>query len=416
MKHGWMMFLLIVPVLMSGIGSDSGNPAGRDLRTWRLHEVIYQIYDFDSGTSLNDKRFTVYYNQPDDIRIDSMAVDVWDNFLQIWIPDVITSYHYDQTGEYILRADVCYAGNPVPITQRFCRYDNQNRLKEVLSYGYNSTSQSYDLRGGDYFDYDDSHVVSYINVLHLAQPIYSRYTYQNDASGRHISYAMDTSSDSLSWFPLETGEITYHAQDTSTGEEYNYYLSHHYQTDLLRTEGFYGKVAAVTYQSDWNGSSFDYLGRYLYEYDMSAQLTNRYVQFYGADWVSVTNDAYAYDAMANLSQIAYMNWDFVAGEWGTPYEKHLINWEQMTSAEDNTVPQVTARLSVYPTPFAGSVSITLHSKSNTPVKAEVYNIKGRLIKTLSGSKIPVPGTAQTGITSRSAMGYTSSKQNRTAGQ
>jgi hypothetical protein len=147
MKHGWMMFLLMVPVLMSGIGSDSGNPAGRDLRTWRLHEVIYQIYDFDSGTSLNDKRFTVYYNQPDDIRIDSMAVDVWDNFLQIWIPDVITSYHYDQTGEYILRADVCYAGNPVPITQRFCRYDNQNRLKEVLSYGYNSTSQSYDLRG-----------------------------------------------------------------------------------------------------------------------------------------------------------------------------------------------------------------------------------------------------------------------------
>jgi hypothetical protein len=232
---------------------------------------------------------------------------------------------------------------------------------------------------------------------------------------------MDTSSDSLSWFPLETGEITYHAQDASTGEEYNYYLSHHYQTDLLRTEGFYGKVAAVTYQSDWNGSSFDYLGRYLYEYDMSAQLTNRYVQFYGADWVSVTNDAYAYDAMANLSQIAYMNWDFVAGEWGTPYEKHLINWEQMTSAEDYTVPQVTARLSVYPTPFAGSVNIVLQSKSNAPVQVGIYNLKGQLIKTLSGSKsLTWDGHGQA-TTSRSAMASTSSTPFadtalRTAGQ
>jgi hypothetical protein len=90
--------------------------------------------------------------------------------------------------------------------------------------------------------------------------------------------------------------------------------------------------------------------------------------------------------MANLSQIAYMNWDFVAGEWGTPYEKHLINWELMTSADDYTVPQVTARLSVYPTPFAGSVNIVLQSKSNAPVQVSVYNLKGQLIKTMSGSK------------------------------
>jgi alpha-tubulin suppressor-like RCC1 family protein len=54
------------------------------------------------------------------------------------------------------------------------------------------------------------------------------------------------------------------------------------------------------------------------------------------------------------------------------------------SVIDEIQPQ--AKLQAYPNPFASSLSITLQSKSNAPVKAAVYNIKGQLIKALGNGK------------------------------
>jgi alpha-tubulin suppressor-like RCC1 family protein len=51
---------------------------------------------------------------------------------------------------------------------------------------------------------------------------------------------------------------------------------------------------------------------------------------------------------------------------------------------DEIQPQ--AKLQAYPNPFNQSVNITLQSKSNAPVKAAVYNIKGQLIKSLGNGK------------------------------
>ena len=50
------------------------------------------------------------------------------------------------------------------------------------------------------------------------------------------------------------------------------------------------------------------------------------------------------------------------------------------------MPMATLKLSAYPNPFRGEVNIRLESKSNAPVKAAVYNIKGQLIKALGNSK------------------------------
>jgi len=380
MKSGWFALLAILPVIAFCVQPGNYQPGNRNQRTWRLHEKIYQLYDYDSGTSLNDKRMTVLYSLTNPARIDSINQDVWDNFMQVWIPDFYTRYHYDFTGGYVDHAFGYYPGNPIPISKKYCSYDNQNRLTDVLTYLYNSNTQSYDLQAIDNYQYDDSYLVGYTNVLYLASTLYTRYSYLNDASGRHASYSMESSSDSLDWNRVEAGEITYHAQDTSTGTDYVQYLSYDWLMDLTRTDSFYGKVTEIMYHLDWNGTSYDYTGRYLYEFDDEVRLAHKYIQYYGADWVSVTNDAYYYDNESNLAQVACMNWDFGAGEWGVPYEKQMFVWELVTTANDDPVQEIPIAMTIYPSPFVKSTNIHLSTKSNLPANLTIYNLKGQTVQ------------------------------------
>jgi hypothetical protein len=73
---------------------------------------------------------------------------------------------------------------------------------------------------------------------------------------------------------------------------------------------------------------------------------------------------------------------------GAPhYTGYNAYWETITANEDDTITSsVVLSMSAYPNPFASSVNISLQSKSNAPVKAAVYNIKGQLIKALGNSK------------------------------
>jgi hypothetical protein len=73
-------------------------------------------------------------------------------------------------------------------------------------------------------------------------------------------------------------------------------------------------------------------------------------------------------------------------EWGDPTNRRTFTWEQAAAIEDDNIAPAVLNLSAYPNPFASGVNITLQSKSNAPVQVNVYNLKGQLIKALSGSK------------------------------
>jgi hypothetical protein len=101
-------------------------------------------------------------------------------------------------------------------------------------------------------------------------------------------------------------------------------------------------------------------------------------------WDNVSKDMYYFDVNENLDH--YDTYSFQNGEWTDILQRVAFNWEQYTATEDDVLPGVALNLSAYPNPFASSVNITLQSKSNAPVKATVYNIKGQLIKALGNSK------------------------------
>lgn len=62
------------------------------------------------------------------------------------------------------------------------------------------------------------------------------------------------------------------------------------------------------------------------------------------------------------------------------YQLHI--WEQVAGVEDGSVPLHTALIAVYPNPFNPQATIRFDLVSDAPVRLEVFDLQGRLVRTL----------------------------------
>jgi hypothetical protein len=89
---------------------------------------------------------------------------------------------------------------------------------------------------------------------------------------------------------------------------------------------------------------------------------------------------YAYDQNNNLLMLTVNFWNAENSVWNDmPGACHYV-WEQYTSIDEETCPEIEFKVSAYPNPFRDAVNINLDSKTNAPYNAAIYNLKGQLVK------------------------------------
>jgi flagellar hook assembly protein FlgD len=56
-------------------------------------------------------------------------------------------------------------------------------------------------------------------------------------------------------------------------------------------------------------------------------------------------------------------------------------WEQASTSDDPSLPNLpTISVSAYPQPFTGSLNLAVKSDDNSPVRVDIYNLKGQKLK------------------------------------
>jgi hypothetical protein len=204
----------------------------------------------------------------------------------------------------------------------------------------------------------------------------------NDGQGRPIIMLTQTSADSTVWVYSERTEITYHPNDTSTGEDFIAYYANLFSMYNLVDMGSIGWSAMVSestnqyYGVDWINET-----RYNYTYDAQNRQIEAVERSWDGGWVNSYQTLYTYNASGNPQQSLESMWD--GAVWGNQY-RYTYTWGDTTVNDDDTNPVIQALcVSAAPNPFAGAVAIRVSTKTAQPVKLSVYNTRGQLIKSFS---------------------------------
>jgi len=358
-------------------------------RTWRLQEIVYQS-DYSSTDSLYTvSRYCMYYNNNLPSRIDSIRVYNWNSSNGTVSISYTNRFTYNPTGEYITEIITYNYEINQENFKVVCSYDEQNRLIKSDSFIYDDSLNVYINTSRKVHIYGVNCLEQTLFSSYSTQfstPSYSKKIYTHDSQGRIVSIDEANSSDSLTWVPWRSRQITYHSNDTSTGEQYVDYFSHYAFLQMLWNEDIFGMVSEVFSDTYWNGITWDINSRDMYNYTTDNRLAEVVNQINMGGWTNVMRNAYLYNSNDNLFQKIRQSWDYLNNAWLAPSDVATYYWEQFSANEDNVVTPVTMRLNIYPNPFSNNLNVTFQSKSNAPVETSIYNLKGQLIKSLGKSK------------------------------
>ncbi|MFO7659405.1 MAG: T9SS type A sorting domain-containing protein [Candidatus Cloacimonadaceae bacterium] len=358
-----------------------GNNALRD-RSWRLKKIVWEV-DWDAGRPLEIVSIdSLFYGDSTPAAVDSLRAYYWSTLISEWQLNYVKKYAYDATGEYVTEVGNYYTpGASLPSSKTLYNYNSQHRLISYIIYEYDTDINDYIM----FYRVNHLYGVNQINqtITFINDPnnaTYYKYIYTHDAQGRIIATNASYSADSLNWSNASLEEFTYHANDTTTAQDYIDYLAHYTPINSQWGSMIFGMPAVSTSYSGWNGNDWDYVHRNVYFYNALNQLTEINFEYFNTIWQPTNRSMYTYDANSNLDQILYQNWETLQSDWGNPIQRSTYIWDQTTANNDDTITPVAMSLSVYPNPFNSSVNISFASKSNAPVKTSIYNLKGQLVK------------------------------------
>ncbi|MBM3212245.1 T9SS type A sorting domain-containing protein [Candidatus Poribacteria bacterium] len=364
----------------------SNNNTGRDGRNFRLTEYLLQKDEYIDPYLENDKNSIYYYVDEYSDRIDSVRVYQWDIDSNDWQYHYSYKYIYDASGEYLLQRVFTYY--QMSFTKYYFSYDNQQRLKQMDSYFFETAGDSIRFYSS-YYQYGADRIVQEDNYCLWWQMVmsnmYERYEYSHDDNGRITGYDVYGSADSLEYNLHRSIDINYHPDDKSTGEDYIQYLNHGFGNNVFWQKDHFGKLTDITTYFE-TADTWTYDTRRVFNYDTNGSYDNVTNQYFNNNWHNNYKNQYTYNGNGYPYQVLKRYWNNSNSEWSIPNQIITYTWEQYTANEDDVIPAAPLSLSAYPNPFKQSMNIALQSKSNAPVKAEVYNIKGQLIRTLSSSK------------------------------
>jgi YD repeat-containing protein len=216
--------------------------------------------------------------------------------------------------------------------------------------------------------------------INYEDPMYSSYSETTFSySGGRLSYSyVSTSEDSVAWEPVSRKSYTYHANDISDyGTVISYYrdvFPQNYSLAQSNTPDF-GMVSGVTYYywnpnpetGGWIDNAVD-----AFAYDEF----NRLISIASGSSTPTVRWTYAYDANGNRSEVIHLS------SSGNPLERFTYAWGLPTANEDEIMPNLKLSLRAYPNPFRTELNCVINSKSNAPVEAAIYNLKGQLVRSL----------------------------------
>lgn len=357
-------------------------------RAWRLDEMR----SFSSGLDNweIDSRNTFGYSDVFPGRIDQVKLWYWDYENEEWFEFMTYDYTYDASGQYIIGTVGSYnmGGDPFPWLESTVEYDTQNRLTHMYL-------DMLDFEYGNWVPWQRFHInyvsnsnyTVYIWENQIIEPqrdgIYGKLNFQYDAQGRIIEEISSESADSLNWIASERRMRTYHANDTTTGDiivqNIARWLPMVFMSDMFEPD-FFGKISEeIEYYMEFPDWVNDY--RMTYFYDDGMNLVHRLGEYWDWDaWASGDFSTYAYDVNGNLETRVDSYWDNWEMAWVDDWMEAYY-WEFYTSInEDLAPPHDLISISAYPTPFVNEVHFTLQSKSPAPVKVEIFNQKGQLVR------------------------------------
>lgn len=356
-------------------------------RNWRLRETTIQdIYD-NSGIMQNNTRDILFYNMNNPARLDSIQILGWDNVNDIWNYMLTIQFTYDLTNEYSIEENWNSYDNPYPFIQVIRQYNNLRQLTLINFYNFSMYYQQMLVSRKWSFVYNNNCLVQYDfaqydNISPIVQ--YARKTFMHDSQGRIIGIYSWNSSDSLNWQQEEGySGLSYYVNDSSTGEDYMYFLSHNYLLDMFWQISRLGEFGSISEIIGYNTlGETDWLNnlRITYTYNASDLLISETYENYHDSWESNGMNEYSYDSNNNLIQVSWFPWDMANSTWGDVIRQISYTWEQTTPNNDEVTPEIMLSLSTYPNPFRSEINVNLVSKDNAPIEASIYNVKGQLIK------------------------------------
>jgi hypothetical protein len=367
------------------INRTSNPPFSAGIRppVWRLDAMMTSTAPAGTTNLLPDEKYVYYYSTQYPARVDSIHKMAWDNANSEWDYEYTRYLTYDISGEYItLQAFRHYAAANDFIRQ-YCFYDTQNRLTDIYMYMYNQVDEVYFLNQRLNFAYTGGNLTRMMEIYPgNGRAYYKKYLIDNDAQGRMESILTVAGPDSVNWGNLAADEISYTAEDTSTGAEYVSYLSHYLLIDDDWGDGYYGKIDFRDYFESWNGIAWIDHERYTYFYNANGLCSEIVRQLMETQFTNVSKYAYTYDANFNLFSRDFMEWDPDAPGWVGSTEQLSYFWSQITANQEETVPVSEITLTAYPNPFGNTLNLSWDRKSTAPVKVNVYNLKGQCLRSL----------------------------------
>ncbi|MCB5234907.1 MAG: T9SS type A sorting domain-containing protein [Candidatus Cloacimonetes bacterium] len=228
-----------------------------------------------------------------------------------------------------------------------------------------------------------------------------------DNQNRMQSQTVYISDDGENWELDNKLTYSYHAQDTSDIDGFIRYLSDNFVMNMFTgNDMMYGIVTELT-ELDWDGQIWRTTEKHIYDYDAdllrTAKKSYRYEELDDKDdssaggWFHYYRNTYAYDSNGNM--IEKLGEHYKEGEY-IDGELLETSYMPLTDNHDLSTPAISPiNVSIYPQPFAGSVSILGESKAGGELKVEVFNLRGQKVRSfnmLSGTTLTWDGKDESG--------------------
>jgi hypothetical protein len=374
----------------------------------KLDEFSGEEWDAINGQWMPDYKSVIIYDA--NFNVLKFLDYFWDSNSNHWISDGSEEYSYDANGN---------------ITQSLYTYFDEETNQIVIAEKY---VYSYDGQG------NETQEILYENDASNLLVATSKYEYTYDAGGKRtqgIRYGLDEITNQL--VAIQKENFTYN----SNGMEILMILS-----DMLVSTWVQYQKYESTYNSNGNKtlytfSDWDYnynkwgdpSEKYEYSYNASGNLIQEFQYMKGSNsqWEAYSKDEYVFDANGNNTQhTSYYGWDQTTGKWTEVWKEeyafnntysfddlilpfddydeifthmlteikdyswnlNTLTWElgyktTLRYSEQNYT-SVSQRgkdiVSVYPNPFAESVSISLPA-SNSKIIFDLFDQQGRKLMT-----------------------------------
>ncbi len=364
------LFLIALPHTVPSTSNTRMSTKRDGVRSWQLMMLYNQ--------AMFGRLWNYYYYPP----INTIYPDSVISYpFNTWGPYYSTVFTYDANHEYVQEVICNYVipGQSIePKFQMSLIYNDDHHLTDYTFRTFNTGMMQFLVTEEWHYFYSGQILTSYLYITYNPNPNYYKGTYQYDDLGRETDETTQWSSDSTNWHDDTAIHTTYHQSDTTTADMFADDLAHGKTFSLI----FHTPISNAKYLEirETSIDIYDYrlYWHSIYSYDTQNRISLNNEEAWNLSemsWDLHLSRIYYYDDSNNVQQVYNQNFTMPNVDWSEYYL-----WELSTDNEDPSVPTPsTLVITAYPNPFQQNVGLNISSKSNQPIKVDIFNLKGQLV-------------------------------------